>query len=167
MEVLGNNVRSSGTVYFTGGVTALLMGWRQATIDIDLKFDPEPEGAFNLLPRIKDELEVNIEEASPDNFLPPLPGWRERSILIGQFGRIEYFHYDLYSQVMAKIERGHSQDLVDIEEIFKRGLIVPTELARLFEQIKPLLIRYPAIDADELNQKVEETIGHYSQARTK
>ena len=44
--------------------------------------------------RLKDELDINVELASPDHFIPAVPGWRDRSLLIGQEGRIRFFHYD-------------------------------------------------------------------------
>lgn len=55
-----------------GGATALLAGWRTATVDLDLKLDPEPEGAFAAIAQIKEELGVNVELASPAEFLPEL-----------------------------------------------------------------------------------------------
>src|SRR5438046_254109 len=39
MAALGERVRGEGTVYLTGGATAVLHGWRAATIDVDLKAD--------------------------------------------------------------------------------------------------------------------------------
>ena len=41
MQELAAAARSPGNVYFTGGATALLLGFRDQTIDIDLKLDPE------------------------------------------------------------------------------------------------------------------------------
>ena len=38
-----------------------LEGWRSATVDLDLKLDPEPEGVFAAIARIKEELDVNVE----------------------------------------------------------------------------------------------------------
>ncbi|MCZ7683003.1 MAG: hypothetical protein M5U28_31025 [Sandaracinaceae bacterium] len=64
-----------------GGATAITYGWRELTIDIDLRLDPEPPGAFEAIARLKDELDVNVELASPMDFLPEVPGWRERSVL--------------------------------------------------------------------------------------
>src|SRR5690606_8007437 len=46
LEALGRACRGPGTLYLTGGVTALLEGWRAATIDVEVKLDPEPEGMF-------------------------------------------------------------------------------------------------------------------------
>jgi hypothetical protein len=66
-----------------GGATAVLLGWRTSTIDIDLEIVPDSE-AYPLIARIKEELNVNIELASPHDFLPQLPGWRERSPFIAR-----------------------------------------------------------------------------------
>ena len=41
MQDLGAAARSPGKVYFTGGATALLLGFREQTIDVDLKLDPQ------------------------------------------------------------------------------------------------------------------------------
>src|SRR5262245_19502350 len=41
MDELAASARSPGKVYFTGGATALLLGFRQQTIDVDIKLDPE------------------------------------------------------------------------------------------------------------------------------
>jgi hypothetical protein len=39
---------------------------------------------------------------------------------------LSFFHYDLYAQALAKIERGHALDVTDVEEMFRRALIEPT-----------------------------------------
>ncbi len=158
MERLGRAVRGPGRVYFTGGVTALLFGWRPKTVDVDLKFDPEPPGCFEAIARLKDELSINVELASPDDFLPALPGWRERSVPIGREGRVEFLHYDLRAQALAKIERGHSRDLGDVREMFARGLVAADELRRLFAAIEPELVRFPAIDPAAFRRRLDEAL---------
>ena len=60
MAELGNRVRGPGRIYFAGGATALLHGWRSTTIDVDLKADPEPPGLFEALAVLKDELDINV-----------------------------------------------------------------------------------------------------------
>jgi hypothetical protein len=35
MKALGRNATGSGCIYFTGGASALLIGWRSSTVDID------------------------------------------------------------------------------------------------------------------------------------
>lgn len=50
MEAFGKRIKTPGRIYLTGGATALLHGWRQMTIDVDLKADPEPSGFLKPLP---------------------------------------------------------------------------------------------------------------------
>ena len=146
MAALGQRVSGPGRIYLTGGATAVLYGWREMTVDIDLKPDPEPPGLFEVLARIKDELDINVELASPDHFIPPVPAWRERSLFIERHGPVDFFHYDPYGQALSKLQRGHDRDLRDVEKFCASGLINCTRLLECFEQIKPGLIRYPAID---------------------
>jgi hypothetical protein len=146
MAAMGKRVRGQGRIYLTGGATAVLHGWRTTTIDIDIKPDPEPAGLFEAIALLKDELEVNVELASPDHFIPALPGWHERSLFIANHGLIEFFHYDPYGQALAKLQRGHERDLRDIQCFLRDGLIQMDRLRELFDLIEPQLIRYPAID---------------------
>src|ERR1043165_4614409 len=114
MQELGAAAKSPGKVYLTGGATALLLGFREQTIDIDLKLDPEPAGAFEAIAVLKNRLDLNVELASPADFIPAASDWRERSQPIGTFGPVEFFHYDFTLQALAKLERGHTQDLEDV-----------------------------------------------------
>src|SRR5205809_973253 len=123
MQELAAAARSPGKVYFTGGATALLLGFREQTIDIDLKLDPEPKGAFEAIAALKNRLNLNIELASPDDFIPPAADWRERSRHIASVGRLEFFHYDFSLQALAKLERGHAQDLEDVASFLREGCV--------------------------------------------
>jgi hypothetical protein len=42
--VLGNRVRNEGTIFLTGGTTAVLNNWRHTTIDVDIK--PQVSGSI-------------------------------------------------------------------------------------------------------------------------
>lgn len=155
MQRLGRAATSPGRVYFTGGATAVLHGWRPTTVDADLKLDPEPAGVFAAMARIKDELDINIELASPDGFIPPLPGWREHSDYIDTVGSIDFYHYDYRAQALAKIERALGYDLPDVRAMLDRRLIDLAALREAFAAIEPELARYPSIDADVFRSKVE------------
>ncbi len=155
---LGKRLRSPATVYLTGGASAVLEGWRASTMDIDLKIVPDTE-VFELLPRLKEELRINVELASPDDFLPPLPGWESRSPLITRIGTVEFRHFDFCSQALAKIERGFSRDLDDVREMVRRDLVEPDQLKRLADEIVPGLIRYPAVDPDSFLRAVGDFLG--------
>ena len=156
MRSLGAVAESAGRVYFTGGVTAVLSGWRASTIDVDLVIVPEADPLFRALPKLKERLELNIEIASPAHFLPEVPGWEARSRHIGREGRLDFFHYDPYSQALAKIERDHEQDRSDVEDLIREGWVERDELLRHFSRIEPNLYRFPAIDAVGLRRRVEE-----------
>jgi hypothetical protein len=145
-------------IYLTGGATAVLEGWRSSTIDVDLRFEPDVDELFRVLPVLKERLEINIELASPADFIPELPGWRERSPLVFQEGNVEVHHFDFYAQALAKIERGFSQDLDDVGEMIERGLVERTRLGELYEAIEPELYRYPAIDPAAFRRKVEAAL---------
>jgi hypothetical protein len=72
MRELGRRARGPGKVYLTGGATAVLLGWRASTVDVDIKMDPEPAGAFEAIAKLKNEFDINVELASPDHFLPSM-----------------------------------------------------------------------------------------------
>lgn len=150
MQELGAGVKSEGNVYFTGGVSAVLLGWREMTMDIDVKADPEPLGFFDGIPRLKQSLDINIELAAPDQFVPALRGWRERSVFIATHGRISFYHYDFYGQAFAKIERAHARDKNDVAAMFAQGLVAPARLFELVAEVRSEILRYPAIDAEPL-----------------
>lgn len=154
MEAVGDRATGPGRVYLVGGATALLLGFRRQTIDIDLKLDPEPAGVFEAIAGIKQALDVNVELAAPDDFMPALPGWRERSERIGAWGAVEFLHYDFYGQALAKIARGHRQDLQDAANLIRTGRVDRGELIRLFEQTKAEMIRYPAQNLAEVEARL-------------
>lgn len=146
------------TVYLTGGATAVLHGWRDSTVDIDLRLEPDSDDLLRRIATVKDELHVNVELASPPDFIPELPGWRERSPFAFSEGRITVRHFDLYSQALSKIWRGFQLDRADVEAMIDQGLVNPRRLAELFEQIEPALFRYPSLDPREFRAKVERTL---------
>lgn len=157
-RTLGERVSSPARVYVTGGATAVLLGLRGSTVDVDVKLIPDSDEILRAIPRLKEELRINIELAAPDQFIPPLPGWQERSRFIRQEGSIGFFHYDFYAQALAKIHRGHAKDSADARGLVGEGLVDPEKLIQLFERIEPELFRYPAIDPSSFRRAVEEFV---------
>lgn len=155
MKALGSGVTEAARVYLVGGASSVLLGWRDATIDVDLKLAPENDDLLRRLPSLKERLQLNIELASPEDFIPEVPGWRERSKFIRQEGKLAFLHYDFYAQALAKIERGHAIDLEDVRDMIRGKLIEPARLLELFSQIEGQLHKYPALDPGSFRRAVE------------
>jgi hypothetical protein len=158
MQALGREANGSGCIYFTGGASALLIGWRSSTVDIDIRLDPEPPGIFQAIAKLKQELNINIELASPQDFLPPLPGWRDRSMYIGTQGQISFYHYDFTAQALSKLSRGYDRDINDVRAMYAQKLFSLKDLRNCFEVIEPELIRFPSLDPYALRAKIEKFI---------
>jgi len=156
MEALGHAAKRTVHVYLVGGTTAVLLGWRRSTIDVDLVMRPEDESLLRAIPAMKERLHVNVEFASPADFIPVPKGWEDRSPFIAQVGRVSFHHFDLYAQALAKVERGHRQDVADVAEMIARGLIDPDRALAYFARLEPELFRFPAIDPPAFRHAVEE-----------
>lgn len=159
MEALGTEARQDARVYFTGGATAVLSGWRATTIDVDVKLVPEHDALLQAIPRLKEALELNVELASPVDFIPVPPGWEVRSPFIARRGHVSFHHFDLYAQALAKVERGHAQDLADVRAMLGRGLVEPSQALEYFTRIERDLYRYPAINPPTFRRAVEAAFG--------
>jgi hypothetical protein len=158
MRALGAEADREIRVYFTGGATAVLYGWRSSTVDVDIKIVPDDDRLLRAIPLLKESQEINVELASPDAFIPELPGWASRSPFIAREGKTSFHHYDLYAQALSKIERGHDQDLEDVKAMFQRRLVEPKLLLDRFAEIEPALYRYPAIDPKTFRAAVERAV---------
>jgi hypothetical protein len=157
MRALGSEVKTGARVYLVGGATAVLLGWRESTIDVDLKAIPDGD-LLKSLPALKEQFKINIELASPADFIPEAPGWQERSQFIKREGKLDFFHYDLYMQALAKIERGHKTDLDDVRQMIDRQLIEPKRLLEIFTSAESELYKYPALDPKRFRRSVEKVV---------
>jgi hypothetical protein len=159
MRELGRAARSEGRVYLTGGATAVLYGWRDTTIDVDVKLIPDSDELLREIPRLKEELDLNVELAAPSDFIPLPAGWEERSPLIRSEGKLSFHHFDPVAQALSKAERGHAQDRLDIHEMIQSGLVDPAKVRAQFARIEPELYRFPAVDPDAFAAAVAELFG--------
>jgi hypothetical protein len=156
LEALAREATEETDVFLAGGTSAVLVGWRDATVAIDLVMRPESDAMLRAIPMLKERLRVNVELASPDQFIPVPPDWPDRSPVIRRVGKVTYRHYDFSAQALAKLERGHGRDIADVHAMFDRGLVIRAVLRRLYETIEPSLCRYPAIDPSSLRRAVDE-----------
>jgi hypothetical protein len=131
-------------LYLVGGTTMVYEGLRDQSLDIDITFEmaDEHEAEFaRVIQRLKEDLQLNIEQSSPGDFIPLPSGWKERAKFIGRFGQIETFHFDLYSTALSKIERGREGDYQDVLALLGSGQIAIAELRAAFENIMPRIER--------------------------
>lgn len=161
MAALGRAVSREHDVYLVGGATAVIEGWRDSTVDIDIALPPGAgaDDILRALVPIKEALQLNVELASPADFVPVPSGWQERARSVAREGSVTFLHFDLYAQGLAKLERGHDRDLDDVREMLARGLIEPDRLSAFFDEIEPELFRFPAIDPASFRRRVGEAVG--------
>jgi hypothetical protein len=157
LRALGRHGSSGDRLYLSGGSTAVALGWRAFTQDVDLRIESADDTPLlRAIAELKERLDVNVELAGPLDFLPEPPGWRERSPYVGRYGAVDVYHTDLTLQALAKLERGLERDLDDLRAMLERGLTRPEAIADTFEAISPELYRFPAVDEDELRGIVEQ-----------
>jgi hypothetical protein len=141
-------------VYFVGGGTAVHAGWRAATIDADVCADDDR--VFRDIQNIKERLDLNIEFARPEDFVPALAGSEDRHVFIRTVGRVSFYHYDPYAQLLAKLVRGFRQDLEDARNFVRSDMVDPGRFRSLVRGIKPAAYaKYPALTRAAVLEAVE------------
>ena len=153
LQQLGRQFTKPGRIYLVGGTIMVYEGLRQQTLDIDLALEiaNEDHSAFIATVReLKERLALNIEEASPADFIPLPAGYRERSQFVGRYGLLDVFHFDLYSTALSKIERGTENDFADVLSLLQTERL---EMARLVQYFNEIL---PRCATDSLKQDPDE-----------
>jgi len=146
MRELARSAPRRGTyrVYFVGGATAVLQGWRASTIDADLYSDKEE--IFRDVQGIKERLELNIEFARPEDFVPALAGSTSRHVFIETVGKVSFYHYDPYAQLLSKVIRGFDRDLQDARSFLESGMVDAKRFRALVDAIpEAAYAKYPAL----------------------
>lgn len=151
-------------VHVVGGGTAVLAGWRAATIDADLY--AEDEAVFRDVPRIKERLRVNVEFVRPEHFVPALEGSAGRHLLIERMGDVEFFHYDPYAQLLSKVVRGFRKDMLDAENFIRSGMVDPSRFRALVAAIPDSgYLKYPQLDRAAVESAVDRFLSRLDSPR--
>lgn len=138
LTALGSTVHQPGRLYLVGGTTMVYEGFRATTMVIDVFVEADNPGPIlSTIRELKDRLDVNVEFASPRDFIPLPVGWRERGVFIGRYGQIDVFHFDLMSMALSKIERGTERDCQDVLALVRSGRIDPDALDTAFAEVLP------------------------------
>ena len=146
--------RGAYRVYFVGGGTAVYLGWRRSSIDVDLFSDQDI--VFRDIQKIKERLNINIEFARPEDFVPPLEGTADRHLFIEKVGAITFYHYDPYAQLFSKVVRGFDRDLADARKFVSTGTVDPEQFRALVAGIpKVAYTRYPSLSKKSVDAAVD------------
>ena len=114
------------------------------------------EELFSYLPKIKERLQINIEMAKPTDFIPSLPGEKERHIPIGTFGKATFMHFDPYAQAFSKIVRGHETDIADVKALVAAKLVDTKKLCEMVKQLPDRhFARHPRLNRPAVEAAVE------------
>lgn len=164
LQELGRMVHTSGRIYLAGGAALVhgqVRGVGASTADIDLKLDVADENEVeSAIRQLKTRLGINVELASPADFIPLPVAWERMSKFVGRYGSLDVFYFDYVTLALAKIDRASARDIVDVELLAQNGLIQQTELEAALNEILPQLGhgRYFNIDPQVFEQKVRVVI---------
>lgn len=147
--------RDSFRVFFVGGGTAVLKGWRTSTIDADLYADKE--AIFHDVQGIKERLNLNIEFARPEDFVPALAGSESRHVFIETVGKVSFYHYDPYAQLLSKVVRGFDRDMQDARNFLESGMADAEQFRALVGAIpETAYTKYPALSRRAVLEAVDD-----------
>jgi hypothetical protein len=143
-------------VFLVGGGTAVYLGWRRSSVDVDLHSDQEV--VFRNIQEIKERLHINIEFARPEDFVPPLEGTEGRHVFIEKLGAVAFYHYDPYAQLLSKVIRGFQRDLEDAQRFLESGMVDPQKFRTLVAAIPDsAYARYPSLS----RRGIEKAVGAF------
>ena len=82
-------------------------------------------------------MQLDLENVPLAEFIPLPPQAHERRRLVGRFGGMDVYIFDLYSIALSKIARGFDSDLEDVLFMLREGLIEYGELEDHFYEVLP------------------------------
>jgi hypothetical protein len=130
LQRAGNEAAQPATLYIFGGAAIQLLGGSRPTLDVDyLARTDDHQGLTEILQRIAEERDLNLEESIPDEFIPGPVQSEQRHRFLGQYGVLRVFVLDPYH--MAIIDRGLPTDLEDVRFLVDQGIVRLDELEQM------------------------------------
>ena len=157
--------RQPGRLYLTGGAALVHKGIRPGqTLDIDIHITLDPTNLTAQVAQLKQRLNINIEFASPGDFIPLPHSWETRSEFIRRYDQVDAFYFDWYSITLSKMQRANRQDVVDIQLLIRQGYVDVTELDILYKDVLAKIER-PPYDRYFPNLSQQQFSQHYQAVR--
>jgi hypothetical protein len=134
---LGRHFRQTGRLYLVGGAALVHAGIRPGisatTQDIDIEV--ASGDMYQTINQLKQQLQINVEFASPGDFIPLPRNWQNLSRYAGRYGSIDVFYFDFYSIALSKFNRGNSRDLQDVALLLQKQAITLQELDSAAQEV--------------------------------
>ena len=152
LKELGRHFRQEGRLYLVGGAALVHAGIRPGTSattqDIDLEVGSGD--MYQIINQLKQQLNMNVEFASPGDFIPLPHNWENLSRYVGRYGSIDVFYFDFYSIALSKIERGSARDLQDVALLLQQQVITLPELDSASQEVADQMGKgnYKRLDRD-------------------
>ena len=138
LQRLGMRYPKPATLHLLGGSALILLGSSRETLDIDYVGDDIQKDAFQIvIEEVANELGLDTEPVPIERFVPLPEGNEQRSIHIGQFGKVDVFIFDPYSIALSKLDRGSDRDLDDLVFLIRHNQISAVELERILNDALP------------------------------
>ena len=157
--------RQAGRLYLTGGAALVHRGIRPGqTLDIDIHITIDPGNLTAQIAQLKQKMNINIEFASPGDFMPLPTQWEARSAFIRRYDQVDAFYFDWYSIALSKILRANEQDITDVQLLLDQEFVDMSELDMLYQNVLGK-IGHPPNDRLFPNLSQEQFSQHYQAAR--
>jgi len=157
LQQLGRAFRKPGRLYLVGGAALVHAGVRPGfTQDIDIQVSGANEGELIVaVQRLIQQMQINVEFASPGDFIPLPSQWEMHAQYVGRYGGVDVFYFDFYSIALSKIERGNSRDIDDVKLLVQQGIITLNELDAAYGEVLAQLGqgRYPRITPQRFSER--------------
>ncbi|HKG26080.1 MAG TPA: DUF6036 family nucleotidyltransferase [Thermomicrobiales bacterium] len=147
-------------LYLVGGSVLIDLGLRGTTLHFDYVADADDPAALTDLEQsirtLKNELDINVEQASPGDFLPIPRSVLDRSRYVGRHGKLDVYYYHLPSLVISKAARGLEQDLSDAERLIRAGEVEWADVETTWHEIRASPVGWLRHEPEEIERRLDE-----------
>ncbi|MCG3135482.1 MAG: hypothetical protein HMLKMBBP_03138 [Planctomycetes bacterium] len=143
LSALGTEWRRPARVVIGGGASMIRRGLRDATLDVDIEYEVAPDDDtpfLAALAKLKESVPVNLELASPGDFIPLPEGSADRNEWIARFGAVDVYLCDPVALAVSKLARGHDRDLDDVRALVTAGALTVAALTAAVDDVAARLV---------------------------
>lgn len=137
LNALGRVFRKPGRLYLAGGAALVHRGVSAgSTQDIHIEISGNNEGEMmDAIRQLIQQLNINIELASPRDFIPLPKHWMAQSQYVGRYGAVDVFYFDFNSIALSKMQRGSTLDINDVKLLLQQGVITLEGLDTAYKEV--------------------------------